>query len=98
MSLARIDRARPARCKPVPPGNRCRSTYDLIGGFMMVNTGLGGSKQDWSIGKMVKVGFMALKVLGVKAVKDGMPDIYILENPKNGKRYEFIPHYGLSAI
>ena len=64
----------------------------------MVKTGLGGSKQDWSIGSMVKVGFMLLKVLEVKTVKDYLPDIYILENPKNGKRYEFIPHNGLSAL
>jgi hypothetical protein len=56
------------------------------------------SKQSWEIGKMVKVGFMQLRVLGVKAVKDGQPDIYTLENPKTGKRYEFIPHVGLSAI
>lgn len=64
----------------------------------MVNTGICGSKQNWSIGSMVKVGFMVLKVLEVKAVKDCMPDIYILENPKNGKRYEFIPHNGLFAL
>jgi hypothetical protein len=56
------------------------------------------SKQNWSIGNMVKVGFMQLKVLSVRDVKDGMPDIYTLENPKSGKRYEFIPHMGLSAI
>lgn len=64
----------------------------------MVKTGYGGSKQSWEIGSMVKVGFMLLKVLAVKAVKDGLPDIYTLENPKNGKRYEFIPHMGLSAL
>ena len=58
---------------------------------------INASKQNWSIGSMVKVGFMTLKVLEVSAIKDGMPDIYILENPKNGKRYEFIPHMGLKA-
>ena len=56
------------------------------------------SKQDWSVGNVVKVGFMTLKVLGIKAVKDGLPDIYIMENPKNGKKYEFIPHNGLQAL
>lgn len=56
------------------------------------------SKQDWSIGNTVKVGFMSLKITDVKAVKDGMPDIYLLVNEKNGKRYEFIPHNGLEAI
>jgi hypothetical protein len=64
----------------------------------MVKQGWGGSKQNWDIGNMVKVGFMFLKVLSVEAVKDGLPDIYILENPKNGKKYEFIPHNGLSAL
>jgi hypothetical protein len=54
--------------------------------------------QDWSIGKLVKVGFMTLRVLSVKAVKDNLPDIYTLENPKSHKRYEFIPHNGLNAI
>ena len=56
------------------------------------------TKQDWSIGNIVKVGFMVSRVLDVKAVKDSMPDIYILENPKSGKKYEFIPHNGLSAL
>jgi len=59
---------------------------------------INNSKQSWSIGSMVKVGFMTLKVLEVNAVKDGLPDIYILENPKTGKKYEFIPHNGLSAL
>lgn len=56
------------------------------------------TKQNWNIGQTVKVGFMTLKVLSVKAVKDNLPDIYTLENPKNGKKYEFVPHNGLNAI
>ena len=55
------------------------------------------TKQDWSIGNVVKVGFMKLQVESVKAVKDGMPDIYTLISEK-GKKYEFIPHNGLYAI
>jgi hypothetical protein len=55
------------------------------------------SKQDWSIGSWVKVGFLKLKVLEVKAVYDGMPDIYTLES-STGKKYEFIPHNGLFKI
>lgn len=54
------------------------------------------SKQDWSVGKLVNVGFMKLTV--VKAgidIKDFMPDIYLLKNNKN-EIYEFIPHNGLS--
>jgi len=55
------------------------------------------SKQNWSIGEWVKVGFMKLKVIGARAEKDGMPDIYELESA-TGKKYEFIPHNGLYAI
>lgn len=53
------------------------------------------TKQDWAVGKMVKVGFMQLEV--VKAgldFYDSIPDVYILKNSK-GIYYEFIPHNGL---
>ncbi len=56
------------------------------------------SKQDWTPGSVVKVGFLTLRVLSVKAIKDGMPDIYTLESLDGTKRYEFIPHNGLSRI
>lgn len=56
------------------------------------------SKQDWSIGKTVKVGFLTLKVTGIRAEKDFLPDIYELVNDKTGKRYEFIPHNGLYEV
>jgi hypothetical protein len=56
------------------------------------------SKQDWSIGSTVKVGFMTLIVDEVVAVKDGLPDIYYLHSPRNGSRYEFIPHNGLNKV
>lgn len=55
------------------------------------------AKQDWSIGNEVKVGFIKLTILGVRAVKDGLPDIYTLVS-STGKKYEFIPHNGLYAI
>lgn len=56
------------------------------------------SRQNWKIGELVNIGFMkGLEVIGVRAVKDGMPDIYTLES-SSGKRYEFIPHNGLYAI
>lgn len=54
------------------------------------------TKQDWSVGATVKVGFLTLRVLGVEAVKDWMPDIYQLESLDGSKRYEFIPHHGLN--
>ena len=56
------------------------------------------SKQNWSIGSIVKVGFMTLKVIGCRAIVDGMPDIYDLESLDGTKRYEFIPHNGLHRI
>ena len=56
------------------------------------------TKQDWSIGKQVKVGFLTLTVVaGPIAIKDSMPDIYILQSSK-GQKYEFIPHNGLNKI
>jgi hypothetical protein len=56
------------------------------------------TKQNWNIGQTVKVGFMTLKVLSVQSIKDSLPDIYTLESPKTGKKYQFIPHNGLTAI
>ena len=56
------------------------------------------SKQDWSVGSVVKVGFLSLRVVGVRAVKDGLPDIYDMESLNGQKRYEFIPHNGLVAV
>ena len=56
------------------------------------------SKQDWSIGNVVKVGFMQLRVTGIRAVRDGMPDIYDMESLDSSKKYEFIPHNGLVRV
>ena len=60
---------------------------------MITNT-----KQDWSPGSIVKVGFLKLRVISVEAVKDGLPDIYTLESLDGRKSYEFIPHHGLARI
>ena len=56
------------------------------------------TKQDWSIGSVVKVGFMQLRVLGVEAINDFLPDIYTLESLDGGRQFEFIPHNGLNRI
>ncbi len=56
------------------------------------------SKQDWSIGETVKVGFLTLRVTGLRSVVDGLPDIYTLENFKGDRQYEFIPHNGIMRI
>ena len=56
------------------------------------------TKQNWSVGQTVKVGFLQLKVMSVRAVRDGLPDIYTLESLNGKKKYEFIPHNGLTRI
>lgn len=61
---------------------------------MMVNN----SRQNWTPGSTVKVGFMTLRIVSARAVKDGLPDIYVLESLDSTKWYEFIPHNGLRRI
>ena len=60
---------------------------------MMTNT-----KQNWEVEQTVKVGFLTLKVLSVRAKYDSLPDIYTLSNAAGTKEYEFIPHNGLRRI
>ena len=65
-------------------GNRPRQNYRPA-----------ASKQDWTAGQTVKVGFMSLRVIAkVPTPGDYMPDAYALES--NGKFYRFVPHNGLS--
>ena len=55
------------------------------------------SKQDWEIGKEVRVGFLSLTVVDAKKTpKDGYPDAYLLTNGK--KFYAFTPHNGLYTV
>ena len=56
------------------------------------------SRQDWSTGSIVNVGFLKLRVISCEAVIDGLPDIYTLESLDGRKHYEFIPHNGLTRI
>ncbi len=56
------------------------------------------TKQSWAMGQTVKVGFLQLRVVSVRAEYDGKPDIYTLESLDGKKRYEFIPHNGLTRI
>jgi len=60
--------------------------------------GVKNSRQNWGIGEIVKVGFLKLRILGMKSIVDGLPDIYELENLKGDKRYEFTPYNGLVKI
>lgn len=56
------------------------------------------STQKWVAGSIVKVGFLRLTVLGSRAVKDGLPDIYTLESLDGTRLYEFTPYNGLERI
>jgi hypothetical protein len=57
------------------------------------------SKQNWTVGQTVKVGFMSLVVRAAIATPgDGLPDVYFLSNVAGTKLYEFVPHQGLTAI
>jgi hypothetical protein len=56
------------------------------------------TKQDWSVGQTVKVGFMRLVVVSARAEYDYLPDIYTLKSEDGKRVYEFIPHNGLTRI
>jgi hypothetical protein len=56
------------------------------------------TKQDWQIGNIVKVGFVAnLEVIKcVPTPGDGRPDVYVLWQSQTGRFYTFQPHFGLT--
>jgi len=55
------------------------------------------SKQNWEVGQTVKVGFLTLRVTAKEPTPgDFMPDAYHLESLDGSKKYEFVPHHGLS--
>lgn len=59
---------------------------------------ISNSKQNWTIGSTVKVGFLALTVIAAIATPgDFKPDAYILKSTK-GQYYKFVPHNGLQKI
>lgn len=64
---------------------------------MAINTRASKNK-DWSIGAIVKVGFLTLRVVGMRSEYDYLPDIYELESLDSNKKYEFIPHNGLNRV
>lgn len=64
----------------------------------MINNNRTKAGNKWEVGNIVKVGFMQLRILGARAEKDYLPDIYTLESLDGTKKYEFIPHNGLSRI
>lgn len=53
------------------------------------------SAQDWTVGNIVKVGFLTLLITGFEATPgDHRPDVYLLQSAK-GVSYRFTPHFGL---
>ena len=57
------------------------------------------SKQNWTVGATVKVGFLALVVIAaIPTPGDYLPDAYVLANAAGTKHYKFVPHNGLERI
>jgi hypothetical protein len=56
------------------------------------------AKQDWTIGNVVRVGFVDdLEVLEkIATPKNYLPDQYVLRQRRTGNLYSFVPHNGLS--
>ncbi len=60
---------------------------------------ISNSKQNWTTGATVRVGFMTLRVrAAVVTPGDYAPDAYILSSLSGDKLYKFVPHNGLTAI
>jgi hypothetical protein len=56
------------------------------------------SKQNWTVGSTVKVGFLQLKIVAaIPTPSDSLPDVYFLTNLVGDKLYQFIPHQGLTS-
>lgn len=55
-------------------------------------------RQDWTIGQVVKVGFVAgLEILEKVATPGNyLPDQYVLRQQGTGRIYSFVPHNGLT--
>lgn len=55
------------------------------------------SKQNWTVGQTVRVGFLSLVVVaGLEASGDGNPGAYVLTS--GSQLYSFVPHNGLTKI
>lgn len=53
------------------------------------------SKQDWTVGREVRVGFMRLRIIAaIPTPGDWLPDAYAMQGA-NGAYYRFVPHNGL---
>lgn len=57
------------------------------------------TKQNWTVGATVKVGFMTLRVMLMAPTPgDSAPDAYLLANMAGTQLYKFVPHNGLEKI
>lgn len=57
------------------------------------------TKQNWTPGSIVKVGFLTLKVVAIEPTPgDWKPDAYHLESMDGSKWYRFVPHNGLERL
>lgn len=56
------------------------------------------AKQDWTVGSIVKIGFVASLEIIEKVATPGnyLPDQYVLRQQGTGRIYCFVPHNGLS--
>jgi catalase len=57
------------------------------------------SKQNWTAGTTVKVGFLSLMVVQcIPTPGDYAPDAYILINTAQTQLYKFVPHNGVEKL
>jgi catalase len=57
------------------------------------------TKQNWTTGQTVKVGFLSLQVVQcIPTPGDYAPDAYLLVNAAQTTLYKFVPHNGLEKI
>lgn len=60
---------------------------------------INNSKQVWTVGSAVKVGFLSLIVVAAIATPgDFAPDAYLLRNVAGTQLYRFVPHCGVEKI
>lgn len=57
------------------------------------------TRQAWTVGQTVKVGFLSLVVKAAVATPgDYLPDAYVLANVAGTQLYKFVPHNGVSKL
>ena len=57
------------------------------------------TRQNWSPGSIVRVGFLRLRVLcSIATPGDYRPDVYALESVDGRSFYRFTPHNGITRV